>query len=320
MTMHNIVGALLCFLLLIPNVVMAEDYSGKKILWIDSYHEAYEWGSGEGEGIQDIIGKTKATFKIHRMDTKRNTSDEFKIAAGIKAKAVIEAFKPDIVIATDDNAQKYVVAKFYKDSDLPFVFAGVNWSADEYGYPYKNVTGMIEVNAAEELVELLSGMAKGNKIGLLTSDVITEHKDVEFTQKLFDFEFETRYVGTFEEWKLAFKDMQGQYDMLILQNNSGIEGWDKEEAKNFAVEYTKIPTGSYYDFMIPYVIVSYSKVAQEQGKYAAEVALRILDGEKISDIPIVKNQQGWVMVNARISITSGIDVPADILDVAEIVE
>lgn len=243
------------------------------------------------------------------MDTKRNTSDAFKVAAGIKAKAVIEEFQPDTVIATDDNAQKYVIAKFYRDSDLPFVFAEVNWSAEEYGYPYKNVTGMIEVNAA-----------KGNKIGLLTSDVSTEHKDVEFTQKLFGFEFEIRYVRTFEEWKRAFKEMQGQYDMLIFQNNSGLEDWDKDEAKSFAVEHTKIPTGTYYDFMIPYSIISYSKVAQEQGKYAAGTALRVLDGEKISDISIVKNQQGWVMVNARISITSGIDVPVDILDVAEIVE
>ena len=46
-----------------------------------------------------------------------------------KAKAEIDAFKPDVVIAADDNASKYLIEPYFKDAALPFVFCGVNWDA-----------------------------------------------------------------------------------------------------------------------------------------------------------------------------------------------
>ena len=69
---------------------------------------------------------------IFRMDTKRNTDEEFKKTAALKAKAEIEASKPDVVIAADDNASKYLIQPYFKDASLPFVFCGVNW--DEKGF------------------------------------------------------------------------------------------------------------------------------------------------------------------------------------------
>jgi hypothetical protein len=40
------------------------------------------------------------------MDTKRNTSEDFKKQAGLKAKKAIADFTPDVVIASDDNGTK----------------------------------------------------------------------------------------------------------------------------------------------------------------------------------------------------------------------
>ncbi|MCX9009588.1 MAG: hypothetical protein OIN66_00560, partial [Candidatus Methanoperedens sp.] len=109
------------------NETPTKTYEGKKILYIDSYHAGYEWSDGETRGIEKILNDTGVELKILRMDTKRNDSDAFGKQAGLKAKSVIEEFKPDVVIASDDPAFKYVIMPYYRDATLPFVFCGINW-------------------------------------------------------------------------------------------------------------------------------------------------------------------------------------------------
>ena len=157
----SFIGSVL--LLLASNVASGGDFDDKKVLYIDSYHEGYPWSDGMTEAITGLIEGSGVELKIHRMDTKRNGSEAFKKEAALKAKAVIESFTPDVVIATDDNASKYLIAPFYKGKNLPFVFAGVNWDAKPYGFPASNVTGMIEVNAYPDLIALLTPLAKGKK-------------------------------------------------------------------------------------------------------------------------------------------------------------
>lgn len=314
--MLRFVSFVLC-LIFVPHVVFADAYGDKKILWIDAYHQGYSWSDGIEEGIASVIGQTNAEYKIHRMDTKRNADEAFVLQAADDAKQVIEAFQPDIVIGTDDNVSKYLIMPHYKDAELPFIFAGTNWSADDYGFPFSNVTGMVEVNAAGELIEILQSMAKGNRIGFLASSRITEKKDIKYTQKLFDFEFDARYVETFDEWKIAFKEMQDLYDIVVFQNNAGINNWNDDEAAAFARAHTKIPTGSFYPWMKKFVMIVYAKVPQEQGRYAAETALRVLDGERAGDIPIAQNQQGKVIINAKIAENKDYIVPTFILEAAD---
>lgn len=96
------------------------------------------------------------------MDTKRNPAEEFSKAAALKARTTIEEFRPDVVIASDDNASKYLIMPYYKDAELPFVFCGINWDASIYGFPYKNVTGMIEVALVSEIFRHLKNTPRGS--------------------------------------------------------------------------------------------------------------------------------------------------------------
>ncbi len=92
---------------------------------------------------------------------------------------MINEFKPDVVIASDDNASKFLIKPYYKNADLPFVFCGVNWDAKVYDYPYKNVTGMIEVTPIPILIEQMELFAKGKRIGFIGPDIITAKKEAE---------------------------------------------------------------------------------------------------------------------------------------------
>ena len=120
-------------------------YCASRFLFIDSYPQGYAWSDGITDGIKEVLNGQDVELKIHRMDTKRNPSDNFKVRAAASAKAVIEGFAPDVVIASDDNASKYLIMKYCKDARTPFVFCEVNYTADAHGFPYSNVTGMLEV-------------------------------------------------------------------------------------------------------------------------------------------------------------------------------
>lgn len=99
----------LAFVLSVSMPSLAASLAGKKVLFIDSYHEGYGWSDGITTGIKTGLQDSGVELKVIRMDTKRNTGDAFKKEAALKAKAEIEAFKPDVVIASDDNASKFLI-------------------------------------------------------------------------------------------------------------------------------------------------------------------------------------------------------------------
>ncbi len=294
-------------------------YAGKKIMWVDSYHEGYEWSDGIETGIQDVLNGTGVELKIVRMDTKRNSGDEFGNEAATKAKAEIEAFEPDVLIATDDNAQKYLVVPYFKDTDLPVVFCCVNWDASPYGYPASNVTGMIEVDLIVQMIEHLKKYAQGDRIGYLGPDVTTEKKVAEvYNERFFDDQMKVHLVKTFDEFKEAFLNIQEEVDMLYIGNNAGIDGWDDAEAENFIAENAKIPSSARSAWMAPYTLITLAKSAEEQGEWSAQTALNILDGASVSGIPLVENKKGELILNLKIAKQLDIVFPPSMLRNAEI--
>lgn len=292
-------------------------YDGKKILYVDSYHEGYGWSDGITEGIESTFKGKGIELKIVRMDTKRNSGEDQKKQAGEKAKVAIEEFKPDVVIAADDNAAKYLIVPFYKDANLPFVFCGINWDASMYGFPSKNVTGMLEVNDISGLIDLMKKFSKGDRVGFIADDSETNRKEVEYYKKIFNIDVVPCFAKTFEEWKKGYMELQSKVDNLIVYNYISIPDWNKDQAIEFVKANTKVPTGTFQEEVMPYSIAGYLKVPQEQGAWAANAALKILDGTAPTGIPVAKNTEGKLMFNVSISQKAGIEIPFDLLGTAQ---
>jgi len=285
-----------------PEPLSRSNFEGKKIIWIDSYHEGNSWNDGIGKGIQEILKDTEIEFEIVRMDTARNTSEEFKQEAALQAKAAIEAFNPDVIIASDDNAQKYLIVPYIMETGLPVVFCGVNWDASSYGYPTENVTGMIEVDLVESLINAMREHAQGERVGYLSGDTETQLKVTQnYNERFFDGKMEVRLVKTFEEFKEEFLRLQDQVDMLITGNYVGIENWDETAAQEFITNNTKIPTGYVDGYMMPFVLITMGKIPEEQGRYSAEVALKILDGASPSEFVVTSNKEASLSINLKIA-------------------
>jgi len=125
---------------------------------------------------------------------------------------------------------------------------------------------------------------------------------------------------TFEEWKKAFIDLQGRVDMLVLENNAGIQGWNEVEAKKFVRAQTSIPTGCIHDFMAEYSLVGYTKIGEEQGEWSAGAALQILSGKSPKDIPVVTNQKGQLYANLAVAKALNVTFPLATLKAAKVIK
>jgi ABC-type uncharacterized transport system substrate-binding protein len=309
-------------LVLLPGTpAHAQSLKGKKVLFLNSYHEGYEWSDGIASGVKTVLGPTGAQVKFHNMDTKRHQDEAFRKEAGKKAREEIESFKPDLVIAADDNAVKYVLVEGYKDAKVPFVFCGVNWDASKYGLPYKNATGMVEVALVKELLDNLRVYAKGNRIGFLTVDSETERIEGPWYTKQLGLSFaREKYVKTLAEWKDEFLKMQSEVDVLLLGNYSGINDWNEADATAFALANSKVPSGGMYDFMMPYSMLGLVKVAEEQGIWSAKAAVDILKGASPASIPVVRNKQGKTMINLKLAQKGGIVFKPELVRNAQVLK
>ncbi len=285
-----------------------------KCLYVSSYHKGYEWNDGIERGLESVL-KSKCEIDKFYMDTKRNQDEEYGKKQGLAAKDYILATNPDIVIAADDNASRYLVMPHFRNSSIPFIFCGVNWTIDEYGYPYTNTTGMIEVAPIAQTLKTIKDVHKTPLQGVyLSSDVFTEHKDFERYRSLFakqSVELSGVFVTTMKDWKDFYVKAQEE-DFIILGNNAGINDWERKEVIEHVMNTSNTFSITNYEWMIPYAMFAITKQAEEQGEWAGQVALAILDRLAISNIPVVVNRKTNTYVNPTLSKAAGILIPADL--------
>jgi ABC-type uncharacterized transport system substrate-binding protein len=286
-----------------------------RCLFVSSYHQGYEWNDGIEQGIKSVL-KGKCDLVQFDMDTKRNTGVDFAQRQGLEAKRLIETLKPDVVIAADDNASRFLVKPYFKDSPIPFVFCGVNWTVAEYGYPYRNVTGMIEVAPIKPLLSAIRDTLKSVKTAVyLSSDVETEYVDSRHYQDILAADGITMQrvlVKKLADWKKAYAAAQSA-DFIILGNDAGIADWNQDEAARFALEHARKLTVSNYDWMVRYAMLAMTKIPFEQGEWSARVALQILGGTAPESIPITPNRRWDIYVNPALLARANIQLPAYLL-------
>jgi ABC-type uncharacterized transport system substrate-binding protein len=273
----------------------------KRVLLINSYHKGYTWSDIITDTVIAYFNKyasSEVEIKIAYMDTKRNNSEEFKQKMGLEMKKLIESWKPDLIIGSDDNASKYVISPYFLNSKIPFVFCGLNDDPKSYGFPAKNVTGLREIDLIEPLYNHMKKYARGKRAGYLAADKDVQRVMARVNEEQFGQKFDKIYfIKDFAEWKKYFLIIQNEVDMLFMQDVCIVSDWNKEEAIRFLKENIKIPNGSTTDIQEDYCLICISKSPKEHGTWAAEAALKILHGAKPADIPIALNKKGALILN-----------------------
>ncbi|WP_310389267.1 hypothetical protein [Roseateles sp.] len=279
-----------------------------RCLYVSSYHSGYEWNDGLERGMDPIL-KGRCEQKRFYMDGKRNLDADFARAKGLEAKALIDAWQPDVVIAADDNASKYLVLPYLRNAKVPVVFCGVNWTVEPYGYPYDNATGMIEVGPIEPLLREVRAVVNNARRGVfLSAAEMTQTKEFEMSRDKYGaagISIAHTAVTTMAAWEQGFLAAQKEADFIIIGNYAGIKDWSGEQARAFVLRHGGKFTVAYLEWMAPYAMLTMSKIADEQGEWAAKVALMILDGVSPRSIPIVANRRWDMFINPRLLGPSG---------------
>ena len=316
---------------------LAEKISREKekprILYVDSYHPEYQWSRSIMSGLFKALGVVEdgsgrpledtrtVELKVLHMDTKRNSSEEFKIQAGLKVHEEIESWKPDLVICSDDNAAKYLIVPYYMESDIPFIFCGINHDAAEYGFPTSNVSGILEIHNAIELVAHLEKYTDGDRIAYLSGNNLSGRKIGYSVQKQLGAALMQVYVDSYSEWKDAYLKLQDSTDILLLETAQYFPDWDgnMRALEWFVMENTRIPTGAWDNTLSTVALMTIERTGEEQGEWAGKTALRILNGEAdIADIPIAKGRRTAVYLNMMLARDLDIVFPMDLLDIAHL--
>ena len=296
------------------------NFTGKRIVWVDSYHNGFPWSDAIERGIREVLYGTGATLDIIRLNSKREKRSEEIQQASMAAKSAIDQIRPDVLIASDDNAQRYLVVPHYIDGDLSVVFCGVNENARAYGYPTRNITGMIEKSHIVELVAALETYAQGNRIGYLAGNTTTERKVARWlAENRFKGRLYTCLVEDMETFVQRYIELQDEVDMILFITHAGIKGWDGDAAKRIVEAHTRIPSGGVDSYMEKWNLLILAKSGEEQGRHAALTAFEILAGTPIESIPVVTNSKKEFVVNLALAEKLNIRFPLSILKQARVI-
>ncbi len=300
---------------LLPLAVLAllcsADCQAANCLYVSSYHKGYEWNDGIERGIEAGL---KGSCELSRfyLDTNRHTDAEFARRKAAEARDLINRTRPDVVIACDDAASLYLVKPYYKDAPLPIIFCGVNGSVSAYGYPYTNVTGMIEIAPIKPLMKEVRSLVRQLNSGVyLAADVSTQRKEFEENREAYalgGIKLSASFVKTMAEWTAAFVAAQNA-DFVVLGTNAGIADWDSAGAHRAVLAGTRKLTVTNYDWMAPLAVLAMTKVAEEQGEWSAHLARTILGGARPGTLPIVVNRRWQTYVNPTLAHQAGIELP-----------
>lgn len=291
-----------------------------KCLFVSSYHQGYAWSDGVEQGLrQTLAGKCR--IRQFDMDTKRHKDLPAIRNAALAAKRLIEDWQPDVVITADDHAARHLIVPYFRDHSLPFVFCGVNWSVDEYGFPFSNVTGMIEVAPVKAMVAEAKGLVPGaSRVLYIGANTSTERKNAARLQAAatdLGLQFEAHFSASLASWIDAYARGQ-DFDFIIIGSNAGINDWDNTGARAAITPLTRRLTVTSHDWMMPVSMLGMTKVPAEQGEWAGKVALQILDGAEPISIPIIANRKWDLYLNAALVDAAGIDMPAQLLSKSKV--
>ena len=293
-----------------------------RCLFVSSYHQGYAWSDGVERGLCETLAG-KCEIRQFDMDTKRRKSEQDMTAAGLEAKALIESWRPDVVITADDNAARYLIVPYFRDSDLPFVFCGINWSVKEYGFPYRNVTGMIEVAPVQSMIDEARGLVPGASRTLyIGADTATERKNAARIRKTAEgrgLVYEERFVDSLHAWIEAYREGQG-YDFVIIGSNAGINDWDERQAVDAIKPLTRRLTVTSHEWMMPVTMLGMTKVPAEQGEWAGQVALQILGGAAPDSIPVIANRKWDLYLNPALIEAAGLELPSQLASKGKVFE
>ncbi len=292
----------------------------RHILVLHSYNKGLEWTDSEDEGIMSVLQPRRGELEVHTeyMDTKRLAGNgEFSdfLVFLVKKYASVRFSS---VICTDDDAFNFVFrhrGTFFQD--VPIVFCGVNYLDETLAAENRQVfTGVMEafdIGTTLKTALLLHPQAK--KIAVINDRTTTGRANRKILDSLlpeFAGKTEIEFLEdlTMAELQATVGNLPSTSIILLMTFNrdSNDEAFDYNESIELISHAAKVPIYGVWDFYLGKGIVGGMLTSGwDQGRTAAEIALRIIGGERLENIPVITRSPNRFMFDHRQLKRFGID-------------
>ncbi len=315
--------------------VLAQASAAKKpfrIFHVMSFDSPWRWTDGQLAGFKEGLNEPEAQFRVFQMDVKRNSTSEAKERKGQEARAIIEAWQPDLVYTTDDDAQSFVT-RHYANKPLPFVFSGVNREPKAHGlHEAANVTGVLEHEHFVESIRLLQAMVPSARRIAVISDSSPHWSPViaRIRASMAELPGTTLVavdqVKTFDEFMRTMQAYPSLADGVVHLGIFALAGPDGknvpyQKVQQWVVEHTRLPEVSFWIDRIHHGVLGSVTVSErEQGRAAGRLARAILvEGKRPDSLPVQPTVKGHPAISLARARQLGIPVKSSLLLSAEVV-
>lgn len=292
------------FVLAFPDQLHAEDKreGPARVLYINAYHPGYKWSDDIENALMSTFNASSRNIElsIEYLDSRRFDSEMQieRLAEMIELKYA--DYPLDMVITSDNTAFDFAIR--HRDRlfpGLPIVFCGYNSFRPTVLKGITNITGVNEEVDFSGTIDLaLSVHPDVRTLAFVVSTASASPKR----------NYETLIQNVFPNYRdeyelvllkdLSVKDIQHQLNRLSDNTLLFVMGEANDldlgrplspvESMRKISAMSPIPAYSFWDFNLGAGIIGGSVLTgSDQGRVAAELALKILDGVKADDIPVV---------------------------------
>ncbi|HSW64855.1 MAG TPA: ABC transporter substrate binding protein [Dissulfurispiraceae bacterium] len=296
--------------------------SKKRVLILHSYHKGLKWTDSEDEGINAVLKTRGSQLEVHTeyMDTKHHSDNRHFSMFADFFRQKYSSMALDVIIVSDDDAYNFMLKQHEAlFRDVPVVFCGVNFfDASIIEKKRDTYTGVVEAyDIRSTLRTALALHPDTYRIVIINDRSVTGIANKKILNEVMP-EFERKVsVVYFED--LDMEDLLKRVSLLnrgdiilLMTFNKDRSGrvFVYDDSISLVAKASRVPMYGVWDFFLGKGIVGGMLTSgANQGKLAAEMALRILDGEKVRSIPVVKESPNRYMFDyeqlSRFSIRQG---------------
>ena len=285
-----------------------------RLLYIDSHHPGDASSDAILAGMYEVVADSRARLDVFFLDARRYPQSEAIAAKIEEVLTIIGTIRPDVIIASGDNAVRSVVAEHLKDGPIPCVFCGIAGTAVPYGLSTENVTGILAMPPVAEAVLMLKPYYPGMKRVAVLSGGANQPSGLETVLRDSELTATAISTRTYGGWKRRFAEANARADVIFLATNQGIDDWDEADARAFVREHICVPVVTCDAAMMKYAVFGLVAAGREQGRWAAATALRIARGKEPSEIRIARTQQTTAYLSRSLAECIGFEPNEELLN------
>ncbi len=281
--------------------------SEQSVLILHSSHQSYPWTDAMEFGIQQGLANADQTiyFHIEYLDTKRNRGAFYLGELQEFWKVKFNGNEIDLIIAGDNDAYDFILKQ--RDTlftDVPIVFTGFNGFTPETLSGMNRITGVVEENDIEATIDVALQLHPDiSKVVFLMPGAPENRLD--WVKNIPSFFGERAQFHNITALDLRDVDREltalGR-DIIVIPLNSALVDSGRylpfQEFVTHLANSGEFPVYGLWDIALGQGIVGGKLVSGEfQGREAAKLALRIIEGTPVSDIPVSRESPNRFMLD-----------------------